>query len=495
MATITLYNMSKRQNSTALPSGTGNVRTGEFNQPLDLLNPSITVEGPSSLIAGGYNYAYVPSLRRYYWITGITALSDRLAEISLAVDVLATYKTEIGNSSQYVMRSAAASNGMLTDDLYPISNANVDSDEDISTEIPWWMLNPGEITDGYYVIGIVNDDASAIGASSYYVFDQTGFSNLRNILLDDVSYTGMTFADLEEPLYKSLFNPFQYFTSCVWFPLKPPTTAMSSLQWNIGWFPITPLAGHVWKLDGTIQYTLSGALQTINHPQISEGGYFQHAPFTQRKLIVQPFGEIPLDCSKINDINHVLKLQTWIDFVTGDIVLRVINTTEGNAICGSAAGKLGVPIQLAQISQNLLGAAGGVINALGGAAQLGSGLGTMTVTGGAMGGDQFISGVQNTANGVISAVEAFMPSVGAAGMNGSLLSTVVTPIYHTQFYLSVIPNNTLFGKPLCETRTVNTLSANGGFVKCQNAHIAISGALPGEIVAVETALNTGFFYE
>ena len=505
MASIHLYNFTKRINSTKRPalSDTYQNLTGEFRAPCSVTQPVVLIEVPTGvdLFTGYYNYAYIPSWTRYYFVDDIVVVADKLAELHLRVDVLATYRGTIGNSTQYVSRSSALKNGNITDNMYPVTNNNTVSNESISSEVDWWMLNPGEISDGYYVIGIINKNSNAIGAVSYYVMDQAGFARLRYNLLSTTSYSNMSFSEIEEPLYKSLFNPFQYVVSCVWFPIKPPTTTIGSFVIDFGFFQVSTYLDHMWYLDGTTAYYESSALVTVNHPQISDGQYFQYAPFTKRRLILQPFGEIELDCSKITDINHVLKIRSWIDFTTGDCVVRIVNIAEGDAICGGASAKLGVPIAMAQVSQNVLGAMQGQVQAITGGVKMIAGgadiiAGISSGTGISGGVNALSSGINQTVNGIVSAAEAYAPKVVSGGTNGSLLSTVVTPIYEVQFFRSTAPDYLRLGAPLCETKQISTLSSNGGYIKCENARITSAvGAYSTEIVACEAYMNSGFYYE
>lgn len=507
MSSIYLYYFIKKSNSTKRPAITDTFvnLSGNFKEPCSVTTPVVRVEVPTgvNLFSDYYNYAYIPDFLRYYYITDIIVISQNIAELHMTVDVLGSYKTLIGNSTQFVSRSAAARNDKITDAMYPVTNNNTVSNENLSSVLDWWMLHPGEISDGYYVIGIINKNVNAIGAASYYVMDQAGFASLRNKLLNDVSYSQMTFSEIEEALYKSLFNPFQYIVSCVWFPIKPPTSAIGSFTIDFGFFNVPTLANHMWYLNGTSAYYQSGSLTTVNHPQVSDGTYFQYEPFTRRKLILQPFGEIELDCSKITDINHVLKIRTWIDFTTGDIVVRVVNTAEGDAICGGAASKLGVPIALAQVSQDVLGYEAAKINsvvgmgtAIAGAASLGVGIasGSSVSTVGGLG--QVSSGIKETVNGIVNAAQAFAPKVVSSGTNGSLLSTIVEPVYEVQFFRSAQPDNVRLGSPLCDSRQISTLSANGGFIKCENARITTTAGLyASELSTIESYMNAGFFYE
>ena len=374
MATITLYSLSKRTNSTKRPAAATPklVLTGEWRAPFSVISPVITIEvsAGNDLITDGYNIAYVSDTGRYYWIEDIVFQSKSIADIHLQEDYLASYKTTIGNSSQFVSRASSLKNGYYTDSMYPISNRVTCEDDDISSELPWSLT--GNIEDGYYVVGIINQADTTLGATSYYVMDQAEFQYFRNQLFSSVTYTNMQFTQIEPALYKSLWNPLQYVVSCMWFPMKPPTSIMDSLLLNIGYFEVpfllpTPPATtpNIWRLGATAEVYTGGSLQTINHPMISEGTYFNAAPFTFRKLILQPYGEIPLDCNRILDTNHTLEFTIWVDFITGDSMIKVYETSNigGPVVVGGSVGQVGIPIQLAQVQQSPLAIASAGVQA------------------------------------------------------------------------------------------------------------------------------------
>ena len=498
--TIRLYSFAKRQNSTKQPLLADLVTTlnGELKTDCSVLSPVVIIEVPSGvdLFTDAINYAYIPDLGRRYWVVDIILKADKLAELHLSVDVLGSYKTPIGNSTQYVYRAASLKNGYITDNTYPITNNVVVNTDDISIELPWTMTNPGDITEGYYVIGVINGDANAIGCVSYYVFDQTGFADIRNKLMSNVNYTGMTFSEIEQPLYKSLYNPFQYISSVMWFPMKPPSAVPTSLYIDFGFFHLTPLASHVWLLDdSTVTYT-SGSLNTFNHPQLSEGYYYNCAPFTQRRISMQPFGDIDLDCSKLLDVNHVIKLRFWVDFITGLSTLRVFENTTGDVLGGSA-GQLGVPLNISQVTQSAFAlAVGGMAGSINTSAD--NFLNSIPSGRQPQFGQRVLDFVSNTfdkwADKTISAIgnAALTPTILTKGTNGSLLNCVVPPIYETKCFLTTSPDYARYGAPLCTTKTINTLS---GFIQCTNARFELAGLYDAEISAIESYMNAGFFYE
>lgn len=68
--------------------------TGALKENCDILAPVITIDSTLDIISGA-NYAYIEEFNRYYFITGVEIVNNMLFNVSMAVDVLETYKDEI----------------------------------------------------------------------------------------------------------------------------------------------------------------------------------------------------------------------------------------------------------------------------------------------------------------------------------------------------------------------------------------------------------------
>lgn len=65
---------------------------GTLRGQSSVMSPSLQIQDISVI---GYNYCYIPDFGRYYYINGINALRTNLFELSLGIDVLMTYASEI----------------------------------------------------------------------------------------------------------------------------------------------------------------------------------------------------------------------------------------------------------------------------------------------------------------------------------------------------------------------------------------------------------------
>jgi len=89
---------------------------GTLRDECSIIDPVIMVEGGSSIAS--YNYAYIPEFNRYYFIKDCVSVRNNLWRLSMHVDVLYTYKSEIRNQKAIVSRNAKKYNLYLTDPMF-----------------------------------------------------------------------------------------------------------------------------------------------------------------------------------------------------------------------------------------------------------------------------------------------------------------------------------------------------------------------------------------
>ena len=101
--TITAYTFSKRSNSTKQPDTSGT----DFSVSL---KAATSYENPTFILnySGTFEYNYMQWGSWYYFVTSVTQLRNDLLEINCKLDVLATFKSEIGATNAFVLYDTAA---------------------------------------------------------------------------------------------------------------------------------------------------------------------------------------------------------------------------------------------------------------------------------------------------------------------------------------------------------------------------------------------------
>ena len=478
---VQLYKFNKRPNSTLQPAPADVQKSlncqikdeCSFLSPVLRFNTGILTSGTFSPSA--YNYAMIPYWQRYYCITDWQWVNGAW-EAYLTVDPMASFKTEIGNTSAYIVRCADNNNfdGNIIDTFYP-TTTQVEISH-ISFNAPWFNK---PLNDGCFIVGLINNDSTTnrMGSVVYYAMYNSEFRNLMQYLFSSNIYNNSSITEIGEGLYKSLFNPFQYFVSVMWVPWTSPEIASGAdREINVGYWNsgcTGKVVNHVIMEGG---FT-SG--QIPNHPQITRGAFLNHEPFTRVTAYVPPFGEIPIDTMFMQQgNNNHLYCHYEFDVVTG-ICEAYFSITNGQDppleadaynIITMRNAQLGVPIQISQIMSDyissLSSAAGAISNA-------------------------FSFNIAGIFENLGSAVSAAMPKVSSLGSNGSLINIAEKGFIVVEHYRQSGINRAEFGRPLCQTKTINTLS---GYIKCGEADHPFT-ATKTESEEINRNLSSGFFYE
>jgi hypothetical protein len=86
----------------------GNIFEGVPREEISVMNPVIRFENDSIL---RYNYAYIPDLQRYYSVVDRTAFRQGVWDVTFAVDVLMSFRTDISNLNVVVDKQSMGKNG------------------------------------------------------------------------------------------------------------------------------------------------------------------------------------------------------------------------------------------------------------------------------------------------------------------------------------------------------------------------------------------------
>ena len=464
----TLYQFAKRTNSTKRPSG-GKGFGIDLKAPCNIIDPEIKIATQSD--PTGYNYCYLPTFSRYYWVKNWT-YSDGLWNASLTVDTLASYRDQIGSATEYVVRSSARHDGTISDGLYP-ATAKVQS---VTTSFQGGFAET--ISGGFFIIGFIAKAANSIGAITYVVMTPGNAKKLSAKLLTDVSYLSIDNSEISDNLTKVLFNPYQYIVSCNYFPFNiAELTAHLPLvaKINVGWWSVD-VPGWILGEDNN-NFKKSVSVTVPKHPQAANRGeYCNVAPYTDYTIYLQPFGVIPLDASKMWGA-ATLSIQYVADLFTGDSVLRIF--ANGAQLVYETTAKLGVSVQLSNINFGIPSGSGGLLQT--GIAAAFGGL-QAALSGGTL---------SDVGNGILNAAQATNADVASKGATGSTIAFDMVPYMVARFKIIADDNNEDHGRPLCQRVQLSTIP---GFIMVDDPDIALT-ATAAEIDSVKSYMKNGFFLE
>lgn len=452
---ITMYTFSKKNNSTKQPSG-GDQISCMLKENCSILNPVFILK------SNNFSYNYCKWDNRYYFVNDIVSLANNYTEYHCSVDVLASWKDSIGSSRQYVTRAGSQSDPYIIDNYYPAKSAATLSKYPLNT------LHNAIVSTGYYVIGVVGGAGASSGAVNYYAVTESDMQDLLNFMFSITTYD-IDVDEISENLQKALINPFQYIVSANWFPGSMP--AGTPVHIKFGWWETGSGQGAGVLLSSssrTETHSMVLNMTSYKHPKdiLLGMNFLSFPPYTRMLLDFYMFGTVPLD-------------PLWFPLYSGNIIVNIDRFTgigelviqnDSSAVVYKSTAQMGVPVQLAQLSQNLVSSA---ISGIEGVISIAQGR------------------IASGAAGVASALDTAMPQMATTGSNGSNIAYNTIPsITFTHYDITNI-DKSHFGAPLCQNKQLNTLT---GFIMCESPDIDIPGT-ETERNEINSYMASGFFYE
>lgn len=497
MITVRLFNdFSKRPNSTKRPSSDGGRSYScSLKDNCGVIRPVLKfagIDNPTS-----YNYAYVGYFGRYYYIEEWTWIGG-VWEAQLTSDALATAKTAIGGSTQYVLRSSAESDGNITDDYYPAVAVTDTYNKSLGAPVH------GYLSSGKYVIGVINGSSTTqrLGSVVYYVCSAAEFSAVCEFMFDeDADYldldnieaslaSDVTTIALPKEIMKSLINPMQYVVSCMFFPSTFDIPTAGSGNIHFGWWNSGISASRVGG-DGSAQIA-NIDINLHAHPQAKvRGNYLNLAPYSRHVLFAGPFGVIPIDNTYFaSDLSG--SLQVNLDAITGVGTIQLRNHT--NDPIFQIEAQVGVPISLSSITRDYLGTVANTVDTAAGAVSSGA-----DIAGHVLGGDiagavgAGASGVAKATSGIVSTIKGAQPTLMTAGGGSSGSMSINNRPWHiiSQHFTIADDDKADLGAPLCQKRQISEIP---GYIMVSHADISTT-LLESENNQIRAYMEGGFFYE
>ena len=473
---VNFYNFSKRENSTAQPPASALIKSTDcyLKDGCSILAPSIRLAWAADDMMP--NYAQIPAWGRFYNITNIEYQGSAII-IDMAVDVLASYKDQIGASTQYVVRAASEKDDTMIDTLYPTSM--------LPTVLRSNTPNTIFDSDGCFILGVAGGTGSNVTPAnarglSYYILDSTmmaAFANYANSwtaaddFLTDFNNTIQVTADAA---VRQLMRVYDYVKTCFWIPLSPDLIWNTALRKRIalGGF-LCPLANGSGYEVKTFNVTARVASFTLPaHPDAATLGRWVNASTYSEHYVDVPFlGEITVPVGMLT-AGNTIAVDVDISVLDGSaqFYVKAIPSTGMEIILNRIETHIGVAVPINVIQSNILGTAGSIVGSVASA-----------ITGNFLG----------AASGIASAVQSAVPAPQTiGGLSGYHISEYGAQLVST-FWRIPDTDNTNHGSPLCARRQISTLS---GYVQTEGAALALA-ATEDEKSAILRQMDSGFFYE
>lgn len=467
---IQLGNSDKKVNSTLRPSGLTSF-TCNIKSPSSIINPIIEINYPAWNISGdddrmtAYNYAYIPVFNRYYFINDVTF--DRgLWILSLNADVLATFKTQIGDDTMYILRSSADSDGNIIDEYYPATGEVTITD---SSAVLGYNFNGFE--NGQYVVGVLGQENVTDDGVIYYLLDPTDFG----VMIHNFYSSGGSWGSLASGVINSLKKIDQYIVSVYWYPdsINIPNDGGSNKLY-LGNYNTGITAAKVTSYTTTTTTTWTSIPK---HPQAwDRGEYLNLSPFSTYKLGNFLTGTVDIPAELLKNYSY-FRAVLFVDLTSGKarIAIQVTNDTSGSGsikVIYFTYVDFGISVDIGAVTVDT----GGIFNSVISGA-------TSLVTGNWLG----VAG--SIGNAAMSAV----PTPGHAVIGDSIIAINDSSFMLRGIFKNIVDNDNLnHGKPLC---IKGLISDYPGYLMINEPHFSSSRATQNEKDMVNSYLANGFYYE
>lgn len=461
--------------------------TGNIREQSSLINPVITIELNNDLV-NGFNYVKITEFGRYYFVVDKTFIVNRIWQISLACDVLYTYKTQITALNALVERNENDYNVKI-DDKYinyeyikEVTKANwttttefnftsttANSFNIILTTISTDNRTGSNVSVDYSLPAVLSYEVGAVGTkTAYYALNAYSAQTVMNAILNNDTLRG-------------------FIKSMVVLPFQPDdilTGTETSI--TIGTHEITiPINTRrlSYQNYNRIKYA------TITTPNANNFNDLE--PYTKYEIYIPFKGFIPFNLNQ--NQNSTIVLYYNIDYENAQANYLLYNRTK-EFVIDSGTCTMGVrlglnstnalEIQNQKTSMAINATLGGVSSAIAIAGGVATG-NPVAVAGGVL------SLARNAGNTFSQAVQMY--EQGRTEQNGSIMG-LMSPreIYIRKTRMKPVDTTnyeSVYGKPLNEFRILNTLT---GFTKISEIHLEnFVSATKNELQEIESLLKEG----
>lgn len=485
--TVRLGSFDKRINSTKRPTLAEYQQWDEYTVFLKEVtsydHPTLLLSAEFATVANKhYNYAIM--FGRWYWVTDLRAVRTNQIEIDMALDVLATFQTEIKGTKAFIEYGfnafdAGDSSTRIADARRPVSkNPSIYS---ASVDPSGGIISPNA---GVYIVQAVGNDPGSGLHNGLATFALTA-TDLRRLMLVVNSQLAN---DVDAILNDPNMAPDEKANALLGYDLKESLlneNAMLAIQ-SVRWLPLD-ISGS----SGSLQSMYLGNYDTgivaamLNNNSIYSYSSSISIPWpvsdwkrsnSQIVLYIPFFGTTPIPVDQC--LNTGSLSITWTaEYFSGSISVKV-NAGNYTVYTGSTniSVEMGIGSSRVGISQLLGGgiqALGGTLQMAGGAVDTGAGIvGAFLGTGGsvAKGLTEITSGAGNIFSGYSQMIQPAITSAGSMGgmaAIGQSMNATLALIYYPA--LTDSDFDSIYGHPVFKVNT----PANG-FCKTRGFSVSLA---------------------
>ena len=311
---------------------------------------------------------------------------------------------------------------------------------------------------------------------------------MDNVATSGDNWAGIATTEYSEGVQKALINPIQYIKTCFYMPINANNSDVFGNNVGsvkFGYYSWNVLSGSnvvckKLRTDTVVRTKETAYISLRSHPQAAtRGAYLNCQPYSRYTLHFGPWGDIELDPLLLRG-NNKIKIETLYDLASGNARLLVTGNVITANILFNGCAKVSVDVNLSQVYKDALGYESALTNQI------------FTQMGAAIRGD--IPGILGAGTaGIQNMTRLDYPTVKGLGSGGSYMAYYDDhDLYVLSRFNNIVDENLEeIGRPLCQTKVINTLS---GYILCDKADAQITGT-QAEAQKINEYMNAGFFYE
>lgn len=471
---VKLYHFSKRNKSTLLPSG-GDEFDCTLKDATSITKPVLLFQTAN---VAAYNYVYIPSFNRYYFVSSGNAV-ENMWQVACTEDYLASYKAEIGNTICNIL-FASGSTKNIVDSRIPVTAEPLRGHT-------YQAITDMTITEGSgaVILGITGK-----GSFGSYLMQN---SSLVSELLDGIENWSSFITD-NWTFTKQLFfggSASECLRSAISIPLVIGGTDVSggsAVDLNLGNYPCTDSNGNAIKGFKITKPIISYSC-VINIPWQSND-WKRTSGYTTITLYLPLVGFMNVPATELkNDAS--LTIHYAINITSGDISVEVYGTTSQIKV-GTASGNCAMPtaygstgIDTSKLTSAITTGAGTLVSLSAAMASGGASLAVEAAIG---------AGFAATAAQTIAAFGGNGFGSGGLGGGSSQGLDKVVHCFVTQKNLTDTQINLdpIMGKPFMAKGTPNQFN---GYVQTDGFQFASVQAYSEEKDMINQLMDSGIYYE
>ncbi len=442
MLEVSLYDFSKRENSTKRPSGDGFKVNAVLKENTSLYNPSFLLE--ISILNAISQYKYLKWDTRFYYVDDVIIETNYLVRLNCSIDVLATWKNSIAELTTFQLYSTIGYDVGLVD-------TRLSSNPEVIRKTS--STSPFGDSSSRYIVGLILS-----GKSDVFSLDYGNLVTLTRAITS--SGYGDLFTDLSNGISKLLSDTSKCITSCyinpVCYNLASETTPILAGGYYVDGLTLrSPNRNKDISVDVSIPWAFP-----LND-------FRNRSHFTALELYLPGYGTLPLNADNFFGRSSI-NIEINVDSGGGEITYYI----EGIAKCTC---NVLCPVQCTTTSTgNMIGGVANAISSVG-SAMVGNVIGASASAFGA----------------IVSSLETNPGTVGSTGGQSNFniqKNIVLTVIAHNT---NVEPSSiaSAYGRPCNKVKGITN-----GYNQTANASVDCKAPLEIKRM-INSYLNGGIYYE